>query len=418
METLTKKYTSALRENVHMWIRKIKDIDILVGIPCYNCEDTISHVVSTSAEGLKKYYPDKKIAVFVSDGGSLDDTREKAYSANIPEGVERRVTIYRGIPGKGTAFRAIFEVAKLLKADATVVVDADLRSITPEWIKLLANPIINKQAGFVSPLYLRHKYDGTITNNIVYPMTRALYGYKVRQPIGGDFGICGDLAAYYIKEDVWETDVARFGIDIWMTTTAINEGFKIVQAHLGTKIHNAKDPALDLGPMFRQVVSTLFYLMGKYENYWKKSRESVTPDTIGTPHEVSKIEPVSVNYTKLLAEFSEGFEQFDPLYEQVLDADNFNRLYEIVRTFKKTGDIQFPADIWARVLYDFAFTYLKWHRNRRRLVDILTPLYFGRTAAYCREVIEKDSIKAEEIIDMQAQEFEKQKTYLLQRFLK
>ncbi|MGQ3684412.1 MAG: glycosyltransferase [Candidatus Loosdrechtia sp.] len=417
METLTKKYNSALRENVHMWIRKIKDIDILVGIPCYNCEDTISYVVSTSAEGLKKYYPDKKIAVFVSDGGSLDDTREKAYSTNIPEGVERRVTIYRGIPGKGTAFRAIFEVAKLLKADATIVVDADLRSITPEWIKLLANPIINKQAGYVSPLYLRHKYDGTITNNIVYPMTRALYGCKVRQPIGGDFGICGDLAAYYIKEDVWETDVARFGIDIWTTTTAINEGFKIVQAHLGTKVHNAKDPALDLGPMFRQVVSTLFYLMGKYESYWKKPRESTTPDTIGTPHEVSKIEPVSVNYTKLLAEFSEGFEQFDPLYEQVLEADNFNRLYEIVQIFKKTGEIQFPADLWAKVLYDFAFTYLKWHRNRRRLVDILTPLYFGRTAAYCHEVIEKDSAEAEAVVDMQAQEFEKQKTYLLQKFL-
>lgn len=418
MDTVTKKYASALRENVHLWIRKIQDINVLVGIPCYNCEDTISHVVSVSAQGLKKYYPDKKVAVFVSDGGSLDDTREKAYAAPIPAGVERRVTIYRGIPGKGTAFRAIFEVAKLLKADASVVVDADLRSITPDWIKLLADPIIHKQAGFVSPLYLRHKYDGTITNNIVYPMTRALYGYKVRQPIGGDFGFCGDLAAYYMKEDVWETDVARFGIDVWMTTTAINEGFKIVQAHLGTKVHNAKDPAYDLGPMFRQVVSTLFYLMGKYENRWKKSKESVPLETVGSPVEVSKIEPVAVNFTNLLAEFSDGFEQFDPLYEQVLDQDNFNRLYEIMIMFKKKGEIQFPSDLWAKILYDFAYMFQKWQRNRRRLVDILTPLYFGRTAAYCREVQDKDSLEAEEVIEMQAQEFEKQNPYLLQKFQK
>lgn len=418
MDTLPKKYTSALRENVHLWIRKIQDVDILVGIPCYNCDDTISHVVSTSAEGLKKYYPDKKTAIFVSDGGSLDDTREKAYSAPIPEGVERRVTIYRGMPGKGTAFRAIFEVAKLLKADATVVVDADLRSITPEWIKLLANPVMNKQAGFVAPLYLRHKYDGTITNNIVYPMTSALYGQKVRQPIGGDFGFCGDLSAYYIKEDVWETDVARFGIDVWMTTTAINEGFKVVQAHLGTKIHNAKDPALDLGPMFRQVISTLFYLMGKYEPQWQKSKEITPVETIGESKEIFKVEPVSVNYTKLLAEFTDGFDQFDPLYEQVLNADNFNRLYDNIIKFKKTGEIQFPPDLWAKILYDFAFTYQKWQRNRRRLVDILVPLYFGRTAAYCREVIEKDSREAEEVIEKQLQEFVKHKPYLIQKYQK
>lgn len=253
MINLKKKYSSAVRQNVHMWISKMQEVDIIVGIPCYNCEDTISHVVAVSAEGLKKYYPDKKCAVFVSDGGSLDDTREKAYSATIPDGIERRVTIYRGTPGKGTAFRAIFEVAQLLKADAIVVVDADLRSITPEWIKMLADPIINKQAGFVAPLYLRHKYDGTITNNIVYPLTRALYGAKIRQPIGGDFGFCGDLAAYYVNEDVWESDVARFGIDVWMTTTALNEGFKIVQAHLEQRFIMQKTRRRTLAPCFSRL---------------------------------------------------------------------------------------------------------------------------------------------------------------------
>jgi len=416
MNNLTKKYTSAIRHNVHMWINKITEIDVLVGIPCYNCEDTISHVVSVCAEGLKKYHSDKKCAIFISDGGSLDDTREKAYSAAIPEGIERRVTIYRGMPGKGTAFRAIFEVTKLLKADATVVVDADLRSITPEWIKLLAEPIINKKADFVSPLYRRHKYDGTITNNIVYPFTRALYGKKIRQPIGGDFGFCGDLAAYYVKEDVWETDVARFGIDIWMTTTAMNEGFKLVQAHLGTKIHDAKDPALDLGPMFRQVVSTLFFLMNNYEEKIKHIDKSVDSETIGIPCDETKIEPVSVHFTKLLAEFCDGFKQFESLYKQILEPENFDQLNNIILEFNKTAEIHFSCDLWARIIYDFAFTYHNWQRNRRRLVDMLVPLYFGRTAAYCKEVKEKDPDEAEEVIELQAQTFEKQKPYLLRKY--
>jgi len=100
----------------------------------------------------------------------------------------------------------------------------------------------------VAPLYVRHKYDGTITNGIAYPMTRALYGRRVRQPIGGDFGFSGDLADVYLKSKTWSQAVANFGIDIWMTTLAINQKVQVCQAFMGRpKIHRTKDPGSDLG---------------------------------------------------------------------------------------------------------------------------------------------------------------------------
>ena len=118
----------------------------------------------------------------------------------------------------------------------------------------------------MAPYYYRHKYDGTITNSIIYPLTRALYGKRVRQPIGGDFGMSAALISRYLqKKDDWETDVARFGIDIWMTTLAITEGFRICQSFLGAKLHDAKDPGLDLSAMLAQVVGSVFMLMRKYE---------------------------------------------------------------------------------------------------------------------------------------------------------
>ena len=49
-------------------------------------------------------------------------------------------------------------------------------------------------------------------------------------------------------------DISTFGIDIWMTTSAITGGFAVCQTRLGAKIHDPKDPGSDLGPMFRQVV--------------------------------------------------------------------------------------------------------------------------------------------------------------------
>ena len=88
----------------------------------------------------------------------------------------------------------------------------------PEWIELLAGPILKGGYDFVAPLYARYKYDGTITNTVTYPLTRALYGLRIRQPIGGDFGVCGDLVRHYLDAGRLDADVCKFGIDIWMTT--------------------------------------------------------------------------------------------------------------------------------------------------------------------------------------------------------
>ena len=259
------------------YIKSIKSADILVGIPSYNNAKTIGHVVRAVQAGFAKYFPEKKTVLVNSDGGSTDGTMEVVQDATIDSlqsillshkvnPFVKIATPYHGIPGKGSAFRRIFEIAEYLQVKACAVVDSDLRSITPEWIELLIKPVLEGEFDYVAPLYQRHKYDGTITNSIVYPLTRALYGKRVRQPIGGDFGFSGRLAKYYLSEDVWETDVARYGIDIWMTTTAIANNFKICQSYLGAKIHDPKDPGADLSAMLYQVVGSTFNLMDTYSN--------------------------------------------------------------------------------------------------------------------------------------------------------
>src|SRR3954451_6872353 len=228
--------SSALTDAARAAVDAADGADLLVGIPSFNNATTIGHVVETAAAGLSTYFPGRRAIIFNSDGGSSDGTPSVVQAARVPDGVRVYTFPYLGLPGKGSAFHAIFEAATRLGVRACVVLDSDLRSVTPEWVARLAGAIVDGEADYVTPLYTRHKYDGTITNNLAYPVTRALYGVRVRQPIGGDFGIGADVLRTYVAQDVWRTDVARFGIDIWMTTTALAGGYRVQQAVLGTKV--------------------------------------------------------------------------------------------------------------------------------------------------------------------------------------
>ena len=206
------------------------------------------------------------------------------------------------------------------------MVDSDLRSIAPEWIELLAGPILKGGYDFVAPLYARYKYDGTITNAIAYPLTRALYGARIRQPIGGEFAVSGDLVQRYLELPTFDELTARFGIDIWMTHSAINEGFAVCQARLGAKIHDAKDPASDLGPMFRQVVGTLFRMAGVYEDRWLRVRGSHAIPEYGFERVIAP-ETIEVNHAKLVDNFESARLAQRQVWEGMLSDEQLDRVH-------------------------------------------------------------------------------------------
>jgi glycosyltransferase involved in cell wall biosynthesis len=403
-------YDTALRGYTAKRIEEIDSADILVGVPCYNNESTIVHVIQMITHGLAKHYGGRRSVIFVADGGSTDDTREAAKEFQIKPWQEKIVSIYRGPAGKGTALRSVFEAADRLEVSVCAMVDSDLRSITADWVKYLLDPVLEKGYQFVAPVYVRHKYDGTITNNIVYNLTRALYGKRIRQPIGGDFAISRDLAKFYAEQDVWLSDVARFGIDIWMTTSAITQGFRICQSNLGVKIHDVKDPGQHLGPMFRQVLSALFSLMERYESYWKGVRGSEPLETFGFEG-APEPEPVKVNLDLLVDLFKTGYQQLSPLWRDIFNPDSFKQISETACMDVK--DFHLSTESWVKILYELAATYRHWTVNRNKLVDMMTPLYYARVASFVRQSRDMSSREAEDLVEEQAVRFEEQKEYLI-----
>ncbi len=403
-------------------IERIGTADILVGIPSFNNSRTIGHVVKAVSAGLAKHFSEYQSVIINSDGGSSDGTRDIVAATDFTSmetlmvrhrlhPVHKISTPYHGIPGKGSAFRTIFKIAQLLGVRACVVVDSDLRSITPEWIEMLVGPILNEGYDYAAPLYRRHKYDGTITNSIVYPLTRALYGKRIRQPIGGDFGFSGELAARYLAKDVWDTNVARYGIDIWMTTTALAEGFKLCQSFLGAKIHDAKDPGADLSAMLIQVVSSVFELMGTYEHVWEKIKGSEVAPYFGFEYSVG-LEPINVNTQRMVDNFRQSVRDLEPVWKDILQPVHLDR----IQTLAAREPHSFPDDLWASAVYDFALAYHRRVMNRDHLLGSLTPLYLGRTAAFVIGTAEADSDEVEERIESVALAYEAAKEPFVKRW--
>ena len=52
----------------------IESTDILVGIPCYNNEQAIAHVIQMVTHSIARHYKDNKSVILIADGGSTDDT--------------------------------------------------------------------------------------------------------------------------------------------------------------------------------------------------------------------------------------------------------------------------------------------------------------------------------------------------------
>jgi glycosyltransferase involved in cell wall biosynthesis len=412
-----------LAESVRAKIADLKEVDILVGIPSFNSAKTIGHVVRAVEAGLSKYFPDGRSLLVNSDGGSSDGTMEVVRQANVDfdsvlldhrnGGFHKLVTPYHGIPGKGSAFRTIFEIARELKVKACAVVDSDLRSITPEWIELLIKPVLEEDYDYVSPYYMRHKYDGTITNTIVYPLTRALYGKRIRQPIGGDFGFSGKLASFYLDKDVWETDVARFGIDIWMTTTAVANGFKICQAFLGAKIHDAKDPGADLSAMLHQVVSSVFNLMGDYAEAWRSVRGSEPVSTFGFAYSVG-LEPIHVNLDKMIEKFQMGVKELVPLYRSFLPEDVLSFLNDLA--VRPRASFAYPDTEWVKTIFHFALACHRKIMSQEHIIKSLTPLYLGKVASFVIETWDSSAVEVEGRLEELCLSFEGEKRYLIERW--
>lgn len=382
-------------------------IDLVVGIPSYNEADNIAFVAEQAAVGLQTHFPDLACAVVNADNFSQDGTRE-AFLGTATNGVRKvYISTPEGIKGKGNNFLNLFRYLAPLDPRGVVVVDADLKSIQPEWIKALAEPVLNG-FDFVSPLYSRNEYDGTITNHLCYPLLYGLLGCNIRQPIGGDFAFSSRLMQHWLNQK-WSPAILQYGVDIFMTLEAVTGDFRLAQAILGAKIHKPSAPKL--GPMFTQVVDTLFGKLTAARASWSLNgnRPETPPVFNGTEFDVHEPQGLGVDYKALKRQALADFESQRARIENILGRPLFD---EIAPMFGKQR-LAIRRTHWAQIVYAFIQAYSAAPpKHRQSVVESLKPLYFARVVSFIRETLELDHGDSEDRILRQARAFRRERSIL------
>ena len=384
---------------------KIKEAEIVVGIPSLNEADNISFVVKQADKGLIRNFKGRKAVIINLDNDSSDNTRE-AFLQTKTKRPKIYISTPPGVRGKGNNFRNLFRYAKEIKARAIAVVDADLESITPDWMRLLLQPILNGY-DYATPYYARSEYDGSITNHICYPLIYGLYGYDIRQPIGGDFSFSSRLSDYWLKHK-WHKTTKKYGIDIFMTMHAIQGGFKIAQVGLGAKIHKPSAPKL--GPMFSQVVTTLFKNIKQNRVNIIKSRHREDIPYFGIK-ELEKPQTVSVDYKGMKATAIFNFRTNEDIIKRGLS----NNVYKKLKKMYDKETILINDSLWYKILYDALYAYEKTDLNAG-LIEALKPLYFGRFVTFFKTTLETPFFDCEKEINSQASLFWKNRSYFLRKY--
>jgi hypothetical protein len=321
---------------------------------------------------------------------------------------------YSGMPAREEAFRSVFAVTRRLEAKACIILDPSVRSITAEWVALLAQPILEKGTDYVAPVFSRQRYEGSLTNNLIAPLTRALYGKRVACQIGGGYGFSQKLSSFLLEnEALWEGDAGRFAIDSWMTTVAVAEGYEVWQACLGSKVQDIKAGSADISTSLAQAVGATFHYMERYQDIWEKQVESQEVPVVGRPVEIT-LESVPIQVDRMLKGFRQGLRDLLPIWEVILAPDTLAGVLEL--GLRDDEEFRFPLPLWVQTVYDFAVAYHEKVIHREHLLKSLVPLYLGRTASVVLETKGGGPGMVQDTVEHGCHTFEVMKPYLIDRW--
>jgi hypothetical protein len=406
-----------LTDDAQAEIERIGSADLVIGVPTMGGETHLGDVAAAVRAGLEAHFSGHAAVVIHLDQSPTEEPSSPLAQAlgEVPL-VRVRPAHTSGDPlephRRDEAARATLAAGHALGARGIVLLNAEIESLTADWVRGLGGPVLKDDCSLVVPVYQAGRYEGTLTHALVVPLIRALFGKRFTRPLAEEFGCSADAATFFLEQDVWDTDLGRHGIEFWLPPAAVTQGLAVGEIGLGPRRVPPPERPMALGAIVGRTVGSLFAIAERYEMYWLERHGSEPAPRLGTlPAPMPSPAP---DPERMLVGFRQGVRDLYPIWERILAPEN---LGEVLMLSEAAADeFRFPDWLWARVVYDFLLAYRARVVYRSHVAQSLAPLYLGRVAALIFETRSRPPAAVAEVTERLCGVFEDWKPYLVDRW--
>ncbi len=396
--------------------------DLAIGVITAGGAAAADSVVKIVRDGMAAHFGGLTADVIHVDGTLADDRAGQV--EEIGEGlrlVHARPSspLPSGDDGSGWSegLRTVLGLARERGARGLVILNGEIISMTPEWLRCLGEPVLSEGRGFVLPVYQRGRYEGTLTQLFVVPLLRALFGHQFSYPIADEFACSGEAAEFLLAQDVWTTDIARQGLEFWLPVAMSGQAFPVAQSVLGPRAVSSQRPPAPLGPTVGRVAGALFAIAERHEAAWLDVRGSEPVPVLGVPPGPASgatARAAPIDPERMLVGFRQGVRDLLPIWERILAPDDLGDMLALSEY--PSSEFRMGDRLWARVVYDFLLAYRARVMYRSHITQSLAPLYLGRVASLVLETRLRPDAAVAQSMERLARVFEDEKPYLVDRW--
>jgi hypothetical protein len=393
-------------------IERVQGADLVVGIPHPSDNGQPTAVAAMVREALEAL-PQNPKGVLVVDDGSGSARMENEQSLPILFCKLSDATVSAVSPRTVMeAYRIIFGISRRIGGRACAVIASELQSVTSTWIDRLVRPALELEFDLVAPAYALQKWEGLINRSILSPLSRALYGKRMQNPMGPDFGFSGKLVKSILEEQASARGSSAGNLLASVVSSAVRGNFQICEAHVGARQLPPAD-GMNVSSLLAQILGPVFLDAEQNAAVWQRTRGSQMVPAFGKS-ESAPPESRPVDAGRLIDSFQLGVKNLQEVWSLVMPP---TALLE-VRKLSRLPPEQFRMadDVWVSIVYDFALAHRVRTINRDHLLRSFSPLYLGWVASYALEMAAADSAAVEMRLERLARAFEAGKNYLVSRW--
>jgi len=397
----------ALTPELKERLAQLGQAEIVVAVPGVATGEALRDTVARVRTALNGVAAGPKAVLVHPDGAMAEAASANGQLALLPF----PITPVDRFPAPGEslseAYRTVFLASSRLGARACIVVGSDPTTLAPEALQRLVQPVMEQGFDLVTPCYLRRRFDALLNSAVIAPLSRALYGKRLRFPVGADFGFSARLVERQLQP------TAERGImPIWFASDAACGGFKIGQAQLGVPVPVQKDPP-EISAAVAQLLGPLFLDLERNAACWQKVRASQPVPTFGMAAAAPE-EAGAVDVSRMIDAFRLGYRNLQDVWGVVLPPATLVELKRLTQLEPET--FRLADDLWARIVYDFALAFRLRAMSRDHVLGAMTPLYRAWVASYAAEVRTAAAAAIEQRLERLGAAFEAQKPYFVSRW--